>query len=163
MKPEIQEEDLPGIGRRFTFVSDGGEVLTIVIHNSGRRDLYVSGRGEDDPVALTMTDGQARTVGALLSGDYSSPAAVSKAERVVDDMVVEWVTLNPGSPATDRSLADLSAHELTGMTVLCLLRGQATIDDPDYTHPLRAGDRLIVAGRRENMALFRRVVVGANP
>lgn len=163
MDPEIQVEELPGIGRRFRFVGDTGEVLTVVIHNSGRRDLYLSGDGDDEPIALAMTDRQARTVGDLLSGDYSAPSEISEVRRVVEDMVVEWMALNPGSPAADRSLADLSAHELTGVAVLSLVRGDAIIDDPAYNHQLRTGDRLIVAGRRENLGLFRRIVVGGNP
>lgn len=162
MDSEIQEEDLPGIGRRFRFVSETGEILTVVIHNSGRRDLYLSKGRDDEPVALTMTDRQAHTVGDLLSGQYDAPEQVSDAQRVVDDMAVEWIALNPGSPAADRSLADLSAHELTGVTALCIVRGEATIDDPAYDHPLKAGDRLVVAGRRENMGLFRRMVAGGN-
>lgn len=162
MDPEIQVEELPGIGRLFRFESDSGEVLTVVIHNSGRRDIYLAGEGDDEPVALSMTDRQAHRVGDLLSGDYSAPSDVSEVQRVVNDMVVEWVALNPGSPAADRSLADVSAHELTGVTVLCLVRGDATIDDPDYSHPLKAGDRLVVAGRREKLGLFRRIVAGGN-
>lgn len=162
MDPEIQVEELPGIGRRFRFVSDAGEVLTVVIHNSGRRDLYLADDRHQEPVALFMTDRQAHRIGDLLSGDYSAPSEVSEVQRVVNDMVVEWVALNPGSPAAGRSLADLSAHELTGVTLLCLVRGDAVIDDPEYGHTLRAGDRLVVAGRREKLGLFRRTVVGGN-
>lgn len=162
MNPEIQVEELPGIGRRFQFVSDTGEILTVVIHNSGRRDLYVANEREGEPVALTMTDRQAHRIGDLLSGDYSAPSEVSEVQRVVNDMVVEWVALKPGSPAAGRSLADLSAHELTGVTLMCLVRGDAVIDDPGYEHTLKAGDRLIVAGRREKLGMFRRIVVGGN-
>ena len=41
-KGQIQEDDLPGIGRRFTFtLSDGGQIC-VVIHHTGRRDLYLT-------------------------------------------------------------------------------------------------------------------------
>ena len=36
----VREEELPGIGRRYNVEVDYGAVLTIIVHNSGRRDLY---------------------------------------------------------------------------------------------------------------------------
>ncbi|MEX2587502.1 MAG: TrkA C-terminal domain-containing protein [Actinomycetota bacterium] len=161
MDSEVEEHDLPGIGRSFRVLSDSGEELTVVVHNSGRRDLYILPEGEEEPTTLTLTDRQARTIGALLSGERSAPPALTEVKRIVDDMVLDWAELTPGSPATGQSLQDLRVQgTIGGMTLLCLVRGSNALHDPSETEPLKAGDRLVVAGRRENMALFRKVVVG---
>jgi TrkA domain protein len=45
----INERDLPGIGRQYELSLRGGRRLVIGVHRSGRRDLYVTERGTEDP------------------------------------------------------------------------------------------------------------------
>ena len=105
MSSEIQETELPGIGRRFDLSSVDGSV-SVVIHHSGRRDLYVrEARARDDPVSLSLTDHQARQLGAILGGAYFKPAVVEEMEAVIGDLLIDWVTLTEGSPATGKSIA----------------------------------------------------------
>lgn len=61
MKLDVHEDDLPGIGRRYVVQGDDGGVLTIVLHNSGRRELYLFPRHGDQPVTVAMDDHQARS------------------------------------------------------------------------------------------------------
>jgi K+/H+ antiporter YhaU regulatory subunit KhtT len=70
MSREIQETELPGIGRRFDLAGIDGTV-SVVIHHSGRRDMYVrEARPRDEPTTLALTDHQARQLGAILAGAY---------------------------------------------------------------------------------------------
>ena len=46
----ISESELPGIGRRFEIVATKGVRVVLVIHHSGRRDLYIPKHGEDEPL-----------------------------------------------------------------------------------------------------------------
>ena len=59
MSSEIVEQDLPGIGRCFTVsVADDAKVM-VVIHHSGRRELYVLEAGsspEDAAAVVTLGD-----------------------------------------------------------------------------------------------------------
>ena len=48
MSPEISQHNLPGIGRSYKPGRDGSEVLA-ALHNSGRRDLYVSANPDHTP------------------------------------------------------------------------------------------------------------------
>ena len=102
MSREIQETELPGIGRRFDLSCIDGTV-SVVIHHSGRRDLYVrEARSRNEPVALSLTDHQARQLGAILAGAYFKPAVVEEMEAVIGDLLIDWVTLAEGSPATGK-------------------------------------------------------------
>jgi TrkA domain protein len=108
---DILEVALPGIGRRFTLpAADGGRVV-VVIHHSGRRDLYVFPPGAPDdqfPVAsISLTDDQARRLGAVLGGAYFKPAVVADVETVIGNLLIDWVTVRADSPATDHSIAEL--------------------------------------------------------
>lgn len=161
MSNEIEEQELPGIGRRYTLAGRDGGSAVVVIHHSGRRDLYVMAPNVDTPQAtLTLTDRQARTLGAVLSGAYFTPAVVEEMEAVIGDILIDWVTLRPESPGVDRSIAELEIRRRTRMTVVAVARDTGTIIAPEPEEVLRAGDRLVVVGRREDLAAFTQHVIG---
>jgi TrkA domain protein len=161
MHREVHEDDLPGIGRRYTVESSDGGAVTIVFHNSGRRDLYVRPPDKGETFSVTLDDHKARLLGAILSDDRFAPASVRQVEEVIDDLIIDWVSLTPGSPGIGRSLSDLAVSSVTGVTVMSILRGKATIHEPTGFEVLQPGDRLVVTGRRENLPAFRRLVAGA--
>jgi TrkA domain protein len=162
MSNEIEEQELPGIGRRYRLAGRDGGSAVVVVHHSGRRDLYVMGADADTPQAtLALTDRQARTLGAVLSGAYFTPAVVEEMEAVIGDILIDWMTLRADSPGADRSIADLEIRRRTRMTVVAVARDAGTIIAPEPTEVLRAGDRLVVVGRPEDLAAFTRHVIGA--
>lgn len=161
MNRDVQEQELPGIGRRFQLASIEGGTVVVVIHHSGRRDLYVVEPGGDEPrAAVTLTDLQARNLGAILGGAYFTPAVVEEMEAVIGDLLIDWVTLHEDSPGVGRSIADLEIRRRTRMTVAAIARDDETIIAPDPTEVMRSGDRLVVVGRRADLAGFTGHVVG---
>ena len=160
MTSDIHETELPGIGRRFDLAGIDGTV-TVVIHHSGRRDLYVrEARGREEPAVLALTDGQARQLGTILSGAYFKPAVLEEMEAVIGDLLIDWVTLRDDSPAAGRSIAELEIRKRTRMTVAAVSRSSDTIIAPGPDVVLQPGDRLVVVGRTEDLPGFVRDVVG---
>lgn len=157
---EVREDDLPGIGRRYSVDCDDGAVLTIVVHNNGRRDLYLFPPDAENPVAVAMDDHHARLAGAVLSGEYSPPSGVEEIREVVEDLAIESYGVSPGSPGAGHSIEDLHIRSTTGINIMAILRGHNVIHGPRDSEMLQAGDQLIVAGRRSSMPAFRRLVVG---
>jgi TrkA domain protein len=156
---EVTEQTLPGIGQRFELEAADGETITVVIHHSGRRDLYV-GRARATPTAVTLNDAQARTLGAILSGAYFKPAVVDEIEAVVGELLIDWVTLRADSPGIGRSISELEIRQQTGMTVAAILRDHQAMVAPEPGTVLQADDRLVVLGRPADFASFVRRVVG---
>lgn len=151
----ISEQDLPGIGRRYEIIAARGQRVALIIHHSGRRDLYVMDRHREDPTCVVeLTDDQARRIGAILGGAFFKPAVVEEIERVVGEFVVDWVTLSEDAAAVGRSIADLQVRRRSGMTVIAVVRGKTSITGPDPSEVLAAGDRLVVVGRREDLPRF---------
>jgi TrkA domain protein len=151
----VSEQNLPGIGRSYAVTGIDGARVTVVVHHSGRRDLYVYGTdGSADPTVLSLTDDQARRLGAVLGGAYFQPTIVSEVEAVIGELLIDWVTIRPESPGAGRSIAELEIRQRTGMTVVAVLRGDETILSPEPTSLVLAGDRLVVIGRREDLARF---------
>lgn len=158
---DVTEHALPGIGRRYECATiDGGEVV-VVLHHSGRRDLYVWDTGRDAPrAAVTLTDSQARTLGAVLSGAYLKPVLVDEVEAVIGELLIDWVTLRPDSPGVGRTIAELDIRRATRMYVAAIVRSDGPLVAPPPSETLRAGDRLVVVGRPGDLAGLVRHVVG---
>jgi len=157
VSPDLTDHDLPGIGHSYELrTADGGRAV-VVIHHSGRRDLYVVEPGSDDPRAVvTLTDTQARTLGAILGGAYFKPAVVEEIEAVIGGLLIDWFTLDAGSPAVGCSIAELEIRRRTGMTVAAIVRDPQPVTAPEPTERLQAGDQLVVIGRQEDLARLRR-------
>lgn len=157
----ISEEDLPGIGRRYEIIASRGQRVVLIIHHSGRRDLYIMERHREDPACVVeLTDDQARRIGAILGGAFFKPAVVEEIERVVGEFVVDWVRLGDDAPSVGRSIQDLQVRRRSGMSVVAIVRGKTTITGPDPSEVLVVGDRLVVVGRREDLPTFMEIVLG---
>ncbi len=158
---DVTEVALPGIGQRYDVrVAEGGP-LAVVIHHSGRRDLYIMDpRGDEPRAAVALTDAQARTLGAILGGAYFKPAVVEEIEAVIGDLLIDWVTIEETSPGAGKTIAELEIRRRTRMTVAAILRDRVPLIAPEPTETLLPGDRLVVIGRQEDLSGFRRHVVG---
>ena len=148
----VQEHDLPGVGKKFACTTNEGDRLTLIIHNTGHRELYFFERGEDFPTqALRLEDAEARKLGALMGGAYFQPAVAESMEMVLGQLSVEWLPLPDGSPLADKSLAETRMREVTGASIIAILRGGEARPNPQPDEVLRAGDTLLVVGSRDQV------------
>ena len=163
MANEISEQNLPGIGRSYTLPAADGAHLVVVVHHTGRRDVYAFPTGVSDPepaAVISLSDDQARRLGAVLGGAYFKPAIVEEVEATIGSLLIDWVTVREDSPAAGRSIAELEVRRRTRMTVVAIMREPETILAPEPNEVLQAGDRLIVVGRQEDLPGVLRHVVG---
>jgi CPA2 family monovalent cation:H+ antiporter-2 len=83
----------------------------------------------------------------------------------------EVVRIAVNSPAVNKSLAELNIRGLTGATVLCITRNEATaavqealqVGVPSGRQRLYVGDVLALAGSRESISAARLLLVPENP
>lgn len=151
----ISETELPGIGRRYDIVVSKGQTLVLIVRRSGRRDLYVTRRGEDEPrCAIELSDDQARRIGAILGGAYFKPDLVEEIENIIGEFVVDWVTVDETSPVVEHSIESLQIRRRTGMSVIAIIRGKTSINAPDPSEVIQVGDRLVVVGPQDRFPDF---------
>lgn len=157
----ISESDLPGIGRRYEILVGGGQSIVVVVHHSGRRDLYVMKRNDEDPqCSVELSDDQARRVGGILTGSTFKPAVVEEIESIIGEFVVDWVTVGDDSSVVGRTIGELRIRQATGMSVIAIVRGKTSINAPDPSQTIEVGDRLVVVGPRDNFRGFINFVLG---
>ena len=169
MKVDIVVHDLPGIGRRYDIHGQHKGRIAVVLHNTGRRDVYAfegdrrrhDGVDEDDPDAVVqLSDAQARQLGAILGGAYFKPAVVEEVEAVIGELLIDWLTLGEDSPVIGKSIEELQIRQRTGMTIVAIVRGRDAIPMPEPDEVLAIGDRLVIVGRREDSARLTNLIEG---
>ena len=165
MSPEdlsgaMHEQELPGIGKRYDQTTEDGRI-SVVIHHSGRRDLYVTekaGRSQV-PTVVTLTDDQARRLGAVLAGAYFQPTVAQRIEAVVGGLVIDWVTMRDRLArrrAQHRRPRGAAEHPHDHRRHPAGRRDVIVVPEP--TEVLHARDKLVVIGRPEDLPGFIRHV-----
>ncbi len=158
----ISESNLPGVGRKFQVEMMSGDRLIIVIHDDGRRELYHFTRKNLDRAAsvLTLTDGEARQVAGIIGGLTYVPKALPSAEVVLDDLVLEWFTIEPHAACIGKTIRELQARTATGASIVSIIEpNRVKRTNPEADTALNEGATLILAGDRRNIAALKRLLI----
>ena len=149
---DVKEHDLPGVGKKFALTTNGGDRMTVIIHNTGHREVYLFETGEDFPVAaVRMEDAEARKLGAILGGAYFQPTPAESMDLILDQLAVEWMKVRPGSPLEGQTIGGAAVRERTGASIIAILRGGAAVPNPQPGETITPGDTLVVVGDREQV------------
>ena len=76
------------------------------------------------------------------------------------NLLIDWVTLEPASSGAGKTIGELQIRRRTGVTIVAIVRDNQAITVPEPSALLRAGDRLVMLGRRQDSGPFHRLVVG---
>ena len=149
---DVQEHDLPGVGKKFAVRTNDGDRMSIIVHNTGHREIYHFRKGEEYPFhAIRLEDAEARKLGAVLGGAYFQPPVVESMDMVFESLSIEWLKVDEGSELVGRTLADSAIRKRTGASVIAILRGGKAIPNPQPEDTIQAGDTLMVVGTREQV------------
>ncbi|PTM56625.1 cation:proton antiporter regulatory subunit [Desmospora activa] len=153
---DIRVGDLPGIGKKVSFITAEDQKIVLVIHHTGKRELYFfADLDEEDPeFTMDLTGEETRQLGAQLLGAAYQTVDMDRMKLFRKKMVLEWVTLSPVSPFSGKTIAEGQIRKRTGVTILGIIRGEDTIVSPPADTELRAGDTLMVAGANEQVVSF---------
>lgn len=152
----IKETDLPGVGKKYVIELEAGGELTLIIHNTGRRELYLIEEEEEEPACVfSLNEEEARELGFLLAGTTYQPVSTEKMELLMKEIVMEWVKVGENSNFVGKTIAELQIRRRTGVSIIAIIRDGKMIPSPDpYQEKIQAGDTLIVVGTREQLLKF---------
>lgn len=158
----ISEGYLPGIGRKFQIETLRGDRLVVVIHDDGKRELYYFERNNLERVAcvITLSDGEARQIAGIVGGLSYVPKALPTAEVVLDDLVLEWFTIERGTAAIGKTIRELQARTVTGASIISIIEpNHVKRTNPEADTLLNEGATLILAGDRRNIAALKKLLI----
>jgi len=158
----ISERNLPGIGRKFQIETLSGDRLIVIIHDDGRRELYHYLRNKFDRAisVLTLTDGEARQIAGIVGGLTYVPKALPAEEVVLDDLVLEWFTIENGAFCIGKTIRELQARTLTGASIVSIIEpNRVKRTNPEADTLLNKEATLILAGDRSNINSLKKLLV----
>lgn len=158
--PEILETELPGIGRRFTLPLETGGELAVVVHKSGDKDLYFRENERADPLAVTLSDAEARRVAAVLTGGFWQPTPIDMFRAALAKKSgLETVTVLPGSSAVGQAIDALDIRRKTGCSIVAILRSDGTsVPNPAPETEIAGNDILVVIADASGVAKLEALV-----
>lgn len=153
---EVKMADLPGVGKKISFQTAEKQMIVIVIHHSGKRDLYFFQDTDEDEADyfLTLTAEETRELGAQLLGATYQPIDDDQMKIFQKQLVMEWIKLTPGSPFAGKRIAESRIRTHTGASVIAVMQGDDITVSPDVDMVLKAGDTVMAAGKRDQIRRF---------
>src|SRR5712691_10320971 len=140
MPIDLKETRLPGVGVKYGLRLAAGGRLAIILHNDGKREVYVFAAGAEDaePAAvITLDDDEARQLGAVIGGAYERP-------KIIDDL--------------ELALGESGFRARTRVTIVAILRDPEPVSGAQPQDVVKKGDTLVAVGRAGDFAAFRRLL-----
>lgn len=97
----------------------------------------------------------------ILRGEAPPDKIARELRQAALDLNSQWYPLPAESPVTGMTLKEIAVRQLTGVTLLAILRqsGQE-VDYPGGNIPLMAGDRFLVIGQPQELSAFQALIAG---
>ncbi|MEW6574280.1 MAG: TrkA C-terminal domain-containing protein [Bacillota bacterium] len=163
----IKEAELPGLGKKYFAQLESGDRFVVVIYDEGNRELFYLPPGEDEPTCSVMlTDQEARQIGSIIGGAFYQPKVLEKLEAAVAELHIEWLKISPDSEVAGKSIGELGVRKKYGVTIVAVIeqtekgKKRTAAINPGPSYVFTPGQTIIVAGRRDSLELFERMVTG---
>jgi TrkA domain protein len=153
---QFKEVDLPGIGKKFSIITSGKEKVSVIIHLSGKREIYFFEKDDfDEPVcSFVLHEEEANQLGSVLMGTFFKPEAKEEKEMFLKNLIIEWISLERSSPLVNKSIKESEIRKKTGASVVAIIRGDLTITNPSPDEILKEGDTIVLVGNKQQIEKF---------
>lgn len=159
---QIKVADLPGIGKKMSFITAEQSKIVLIIHHTGKRELYFFQDADEDEAdfSIDLTANETRELGAQLLGATYQPVDADQMKVFKNQFVMEWVELKKNSPLVGQSIRSAQVRNKTGATIVGIIKGDDVIVSPDIDTALELGDILMAAGKSEQISSFEALCEG---
>lgn len=147
----VKTTRLPGIGQKISIITAENDMIVIIVHHNGKRGLYFFDDADDDQpdFSITLNSDETREIGAQLLGAIYQPADAAKMKMFHHQINIEWLDLAEASQLAHKTIAESRVRELTGASVVGLVKGDEVIAAPEADAIMEPGDTLICIGKQE--------------
>jgi TrkA domain protein len=156
---EIKETDLPGLGKKYLLETGKGEMIVVIVHQTGRREVYCMPPQSDIPtLLLELEDEEARTIGGILGGLFFQPKQMDSMYVIMRELSIEWIKLEKRSRLIGKSIRQQEIRKRTGASIIAILRGGVGIPSPSPDEVLSENDTILIVGNREHVQKLRELL-----
>lgn len=104
----ISISQLPGIGQKITFTTAEENQLILIVHHTGKRELYFFEDADSDEAdfGMDLTGDETRELGAHLLGATYQPVDADKLKMFNNQIVIDWVEIKEPSPIAHKTIEE---------------------------------------------------------
>ncbi|GAE37346.1 cation:proton antiporter regulatory subunit [Halalkalibacter akibai] len=159
---DVRMANLPGIGKKMSITTAQGSMIVLVIHHTGKRELYFFQDADDDEAdfAIDLTADETRELGAQLLGAVFQPVSSDQMKIFKSQIVTEWIELKKDSPVAGKTIKELEIRKRTGVSIVGIFRKGEVIASPEATEQLLVGDTIMAIGKSDQINEFERLCSG---
>jgi len=156
----VKEGELPGIGKKYSMKTENGDTIVVVIHHTGKREIYYFEDENEEPTAvIELTDEEARTLGTILVGALFQPTSdEEKIGFLMKHLAFEWVKISEGSFLVGKNMKELEIRKKYGVIIVAIIRDENVIVSPSPLFQFQPGDTIVVVGTLNNVKKFVKLV-----
>ncbi|WP_026772381.1 MULTISPECIES: cation:proton antiporter regulatory subunit [Sediminibacillus] len=150
----VSVSQLPGIGQKITLKTCEDSMLVVVVHHSGKRELYFFNDADSDEAdfGMDLTPDETRELGAQLLGATYQPVDADKLKIFQNQIVIDYVKLKESSSLANKTIEESGVRNKTGATIIGIVQGGETIAIPETTTKLEPGNLLMCVGKKDQIA-----------
>jgi TrkA domain protein len=158
---DIQETRLPGVGVRHNVTTQGRQLLGVVSHRTGRRDLLLYEPDDPDTCreVIRLNQEEADALADLL-GAARLTGHLAELQQQIEGLAISWLTIQGSSPYAGGTIADTQARSRTGVSIVAVLRGREAFPAPEPSFGFQAGDTAVVVGTPAGVRTLARLLDG---
>ncbi|ACO04429.1 MAG TPA: potassium transporter TrkA [Persephonella sp.] len=157
---EFKESDLPGIGKKFSIITSEKFKISVVVHVTGKREMFVFEPDDyDEPVCdVVLTEEEANQLGSVLMGAYYRPEQEKEKKLLIENLAIEWIKVPSNSPIAGKKIGESQIRQRTGVTVIAIMKEKEgeTIVNPLPDNLIEGGDTIVIIGTRDQIERFLR-------
>jgi TrkA domain protein len=148
----VEETDLPGLGRRKDFMTASGRRIGVVELREGQTELFVSTWDDPDTcqASIPLTGDEAATLGNLLGGQHLA-MKLTEAHREVPGIVTRQFSIAPDSPFQNQPMGKACIRTRCGVSIVAIMREGEVVPSPGPDVVLHPGDLLVAVGTQEGL------------
>ena len=149
---DVEETLLPGVGARHDFTTTEGQRLGVIVHRTGVRELLIYGQDDPDACAHTLRlEGDNLRVLVELLGGTQIVERLANLQYSVEGLAIDWLSLPANSASIGTTLGSTAMRTRTGVSIVAVLRGEATFPSPEPDLVFEAHDVAVVVGTPEGI------------
>lgn len=144
---------------RHEFTTASGEQVGVLVYHDGRREILVYDAQDPDACTTMMmlNSDDTRTMSELL-GASQVTEVVEAVQQEIEGLVIEWLEVPEGSPASGKTIGDGEYRTKTGASVVAVLRDGQSIPAPGPEFSFLADDVIVAVGTSEGVASLRQLI-----
>ncbi|GAA3720794.1 cation:proton antiporter regulatory subunit [Salinicoccus jeotgali] len=153
----MKEQNLPGIGKKYSLISSEGLEIYLILHLNGKREFYILENDRKVNYNFSLTPNEAMDVAMKMMDVNKDTVVQEDFERfrlIRKQMMVDWLKVNSGSIIAGLTIEKAEHHVPDGVSIVGVSRNNDITPKPQQDFVIEKEDILLVIGEYDPIEAF---------